>query len=186
MTKLKPGSTVPDFRGTSARGTEISAESLKGKPVLLQFHRFATCPACFVTVRQFTRRVDELHKEGLEVVAFFYSTPEELAESFKDLAPDFELVGDPDRVIFDQFGVERSHRKLLDPRSIATGVSGWFKGAKFQPVANLTKEDVSGVPADFIVDAEGVLRHVHYGTHAADSLTVDEVLEAYRALTAAA
>jgi peroxiredoxin len=119
------------------------------------------------------------------VVEFFYSTPEALGDSFAGLAPDFELVGDPDRIIFDRFGVERSHRKFLDPRSISTGMSGWFKGAKFQPVANLTQDDTAGVPADFLIDADGILRHVHYGSHGADSLTVDEVLTAHRAVTRA-
>lgn len=180
MARLTEGTLVPQFTGATAVGGEVTAAGLRGRPTLLQFHRFASCPACFINVHQFTQRVGELHDVGLNVVAFFYSTPEELAESFQELAPDFELVGDPDRLIFDRFGVERSHLKFLKPGSVATGVSGWLKGSKFQPIANLTQEDTAGVPADFIIDAEGIVMHAHYGKHGADSLSVDEVLDAYR------
>ena len=176
-TRLIEGAAAPEFSGVTANGHRITLADLAGRPALLQFHRFATCPACFVGVARFTKRVGELHDAGIEVVAFFYSTPEELAESFKDLSPELELVGDPDRTIFDKYGVERSYRKFLDPRSAATGVKGWFKGAGFSPIANLTQEDTGGVPADFLIDGEGILRHVHYGRHGADSMTVDEVLE---------
>lgn len=186
MTKLRPGTRIPDFHGVTARGNKVSAASLRGKPVLLQFHRFAACPACFVSVHEFASRIGEIRDQGLEVVAFFYSTPEELAESFKALAPEFELVGDPGRRIFDLFGVERSLRRFLKPQPWITAMVGWTKGAGFAPVANLTKEDTRGVPADFLVDAGGVLRYVHYGSHAADSMSVNDVLETYRSLRLAA
>lgn len=182
MTGPTEGVAAPDFSGVTASGRRITKADLAGRPALLQFHRFATCPACFVSVARFTQRVGDLHDAGVEVMAFFYSNPEELAESFKDLAPEFELVGDPDRKIFDDFGVERSHRKFLDPRSVATGVKGWFKGAGFAPISNLTQEDTGGVPADFLIDGEGILRHVHYGRHGADSMTVDDVLEVLSSL----
>jgi len=186
MTRLVAGTEMPDFTARTAKGRVLRSADLRGSAVLLQFHRFATCPACFLSVREVTRRVGELREAGLQVVAFFYSAPEHLAESFKALAPDFELVGDPQREIFDRFGVERSHLKFLSPRSIGSGVAGWLKGAGFNPIANLTQEDTAGVPADFIFDADGILRHAHYGTHGADSLTVDQVLAAYRAAVGAA
>ena len=182
MTRLTEGAAAPDFSGMTARGHRIAKADLAGKPALLQFHRFATCPACFVSVAHFTQRVGELHEAGLEVVGFFYSTPEDLAGSFKGLAPTFDLVGDPHRTIFDAYRVERSHRKFLHPRSVATGVRGWFTGADFAPISNLGHEDTGGVPADFLIDADGILRHVHYGRHGADSMTVDEVLDALVAL----
>ena len=75
MTRLLEGTPVPDFTGTAASGKQLTAAGLRGRPTLLQFHRFATCPACFVSVGQFTRRVGELRDAGLDVVAFFYSTP---------------------------------------------------------------------------------------------------------------
>lgn len=182
MTRLRPGTTVPSFQGVTTRGTEVTDGSLRGRPVLLQFHRYATCPACFLSVHEFTRRFGELRDEGLDLVAFFYSPPEELAEAFRELAPDFEIVGDPDRTIYDRFGVERSHWKLLDPRTMIAVGAGWSKGAQFSPISSFVNEDTAGVPADFLVDAEGVLRHVHYGRHTADSMRVDEVLQRHRAL----
>ncbi len=35
----------------------------------------------------------------------------------------------------------------------------------------------SGLPADFLVDGEGVVLAAHYGTHADDSWSVDDVLD---------
>lgn len=180
MKRLTVGNSVPEFVGTTAAGLSLSAQDLRGSSTLLQFHRFAKCPACFVSIREFTRRYDKIRDAGLRVVAFFYSTPISLAESFAELAPGFDLVGDPERLIFNRFGVERSAKKFLNLKAWMVAGEGWRKGARFEPVANLTKEDTTGVPADFLVDPQGTIQHVSYGRHAADSMNVDDVLRAHR------
>lgn len=184
MSPIRAGDRVPRFAAVAATGTPIRSDNLLGSWTLLQFHRFASCPACFVSVREFSQRHAALQREGLNLVAFFYSEPQALAEAFQDLAPAFQIVGDPKREIFDRFGVERSLRKFLDLRAWVTAAVGWSKGARFDPVSNITREDTAGVPADFFVDPDGLIQHAHYGTHAADSLNVDQAIETYHRLLA--
>ena len=39
---------------------------------------------------------------------------------------------------------------------------------------------ILGLPADFLIASNGYIRAVHYGTHAYDQWTVDELLELTR------
>ena len=84
--------------------------------VHLQFRRFAGCPICNVHLQSIVRRHDEIANAGIREVVVFHSTDEELRRYVGDLP--FAVVGDPDKALYDEFGVGSSPRSLLHPRAL--------------------------------------------------------------------
>ncbi|WP_291415755.1 peroxiredoxin-like family protein [Actinophytocola sp.] len=82
--------------------------------VHLQFRRFAGCPVCNLHLRSIVRRHDEIQSSGIKEVVVFHSPAGELREHAGDLP--FDVVADPDKHLYREFGVESAPRALLDPR----------------------------------------------------------------------
>lgn len=137
----------------------------------LQFRRFAGCPVCNLHLRGFARGHDRLAAAGVQTVAFFHSSAE-LMGPYQGALP-FPAVPDPERRWYRHFGVERSAAAVLHPRVVASALRGLFV-APSNPFAG--GGDQTGLPADVLLDAAGVIVAVHYGAHADDQWSLDDVL----------
>lgn len=143
-----------------------------GRLVHLQFRRFAGCPICNLHVRTFARRHDEIRSAGIDEVVVFHSSLEELRSLHADLP--FAILGDPTFALYRRYGVERSLQSLLHPRAMAAAVRGMF-GAPFKPW--IGSGGPLGLPADFLIDARGVVSAAKYGAHADDHWEIEDLLE---------
>jgi hypothetical protein len=85
----------------------------------------------------------------------------------------FPCVADPDRRYYQDFGVERALRSVLHPRAMAAAIRG-LATVPSSPFAGGSQP--SGLPADFMLDERGVILAAHYGRHADDQWSLDEVL----------
>jgi len=86
--------------------------------------------------------------------------------------PPFDLVADPEMLAYRVFGVEHSILKMFRPAALKAGFN--LRGTVEGPV--------SRVPADFLIDSEGVIRRARYGAHIADHVALNDVslfLETY-------
>ncbi len=85
----------------------------------------------------------------------------------------FDVIGDPKKELYRRFGVESSILSILHPRA-------W--PALFK--ANVASDKPSGgpeggplgLPADFLISSDGKIAARHYGSHAYDQWSVDELL----------
>lgn len=176
--RLRIGSYAPEFVAESIGGRLVSLELLRGRPLLLKFYRFATCPICSLHMHRFIGDHHRVVEAGLTTVAFFHSPADKIAGA-QDIAAPFDLVADPAKRIFTAYGVERGLRGFVSPavvRDYATAlVSGYRPG--------LLSHDggVTGNPADFIIDPSGRVAFAHYGKHYADSLDARSAIDAWRA-----
>ena len=148
----------------------------------LQFRRFAGCPVCNLHLRSFARSHDAIRDARIREIVVFHSTVEELLRYQAELP--FEVVADPDRKLYAEFGVESAARSVLDPRSWPAVIRGTLA---MRSVRNaLTSEDHLGLPADFLItagDRDGRVHARKYGSHADDQWSVDELLSLSRKLT---
>ena len=71
--RLKAGDRAVPFSAETLEGRNISLDQFAGKPLLLMFYRYASCPMCNLRLRDFAQKYPALHERGLEVVAFFHS-----------------------------------------------------------------------------------------------------------------
>jgi len=146
----------------------------------LQFRRFAGCPVCNLHLRSFVRRREEIEAAGVREVVFFHSTAESLREHAGDLP--LAVVADPGKRFYAMFGAEAGKRAIFDPRvwwpilkGVGLSLADVLRGRK--PAPSLLPEGGRwGLPADFLIDRDGVVVAVKYGEHAYDQWSVDEVL----------
>jgi peroxiredoxin len=153
--------------------------------VHLQFRRFAGCPVCSLHLRTFVRRQAEIQRADVREVVVFHASPDELRAHASDLP--FDVVADPDKVLYREFGVESSARAVLDPRAwgaILRGTSrslvAILRGVERSPALRPQGGGL-GLPADFLIARDGRVVASKYGEHADDQWSVDELLALARA-----
>jgi hypothetical protein len=176
---IGPGSVVTPRELVSVSGDAVPIPD-PDRLVHLQFRRFAGCPICNVHLQSIVRRHDEIADAGIREVVVFHSTDLELRRYVDDLP--FEVVGDPDKALYAEFGVGSAPRAVLDPRAVAPALVTmlrqgywWNRGGK--PVANLHPTGGHlGLPADFLIGADGRVIACKHGAHANDQWSVDELL----------
>lgn len=142
--------------------------------------RSATC-TCAASPTGTKRFADS----GITEVVFFHSAADAL-RGYQSLLP-FAVIADPDRVQYREFGVEKSLGAITHPRALWAAVRG--------SAAMLHRNDPEragvgfgdgtthlGLPADFLLDADGTVAAVHYGRHADDQWSVDQLIDINRSL----
>src|SRR5262245_15311645 len=111
--RLIPGDKAPSFSAETIEGKTISLKEFTGKPLLLMFYRYASCPMCNLRIRDFAQHYPRLHERGLEVAAFFHSPARNiLANAGKQHFP-FYLVADPRFSVYRSYGVETSWTRFF-------------------------------------------------------------------------
>lgn len=166
-------------RQANERISPIVLESLAHGPIHapsagfthLQFRRFTGCPVCNLHLRGFARAHQQIAEQGIQVVAFFHS-PREAMSPYQGHLP-FPTIPDPERRWYREFGAERSKLAIFHPRVIGAALRG-LVSAPSTPLAG--GHEQSGLPADLLLDATGRIVATHYGAHAADQWSVEELL----------
>jgi peroxiredoxin len=138
----------------------------------LSFRRFAGCPVCNLHLRSLARQHERLLAGGVRTIAFFHSSAEAMRPYQGDLP--FPTVADPERHYYRAFGVERSLAATLHPHAMRAVVAGL---ATLGRPPRAGGPDPTGLPADFLIAEDGTIAALHYGAHADDQWTVDDILE---------
>lgn len=184
MTAQLAADTVIRTRGypTVAGGTVAVPDP--DRPVHLQFRRFAGCPICHTHLRSFAKRHAEITAAGIREVVFFHTGIDELYEH-TDFLP-FDVVPDPDKKAYREFGVESGRRAILSPgglwavlRTAIPTAARILTGRQLPPSAK-PEGGRLGLPADFLIAPDGRVTAAHYGRHMDDQWSVDELLRLAR------
>jgi peroxiredoxin len=148
--------------------------------VHLQFRRFAGCPVCNLHLRSIVNRLGEIEAAGIREVVVFHSSADALRTYIADLPLD--VVADPGRALYREFGVEYGPRALLDPRgwpaiarAVAREVRAVRRSERPAPPAH-PEGGRLGLPADFLIAPDGRVLAAKHGSHVDDQWSVDELL----------
>jgi len=159
--------------------------------VHLEFRRFAGCPVCNLHLRSLAARHGEIVAAGVRTVVVFHSPADELRVHTSDLP--FDVIADPDKRLYREFGVEAGVRSLLNPRAWGPVLGGVLLDLadvvrRRRSLPERTQEGGRlGLPADFLIGSDGRVLDRKYGEHAYDQWSVEEILAlAERALPARA
>lgn len=170
---------VPTRELVTVRGAPVRLPDPE-RLVHLQFRRFAGCPVCNLHLRSFVLRDAEVTAAGVHEVVLFHSTVDDLRPHVADLP--FDVVADPGKVLYREFGVEAAPRSLLHPkawpaivRAIAVALPDVVRKRKPSPPMN-PEGGRFGLPADFLIAPDGRVLASHHGTHVYDQWSVDELL----------
>jgi len=168
--KLKTGDLFPTKTFRAVSGKELDVPN-SGLLTHLQFRRFVGCPICNTHIGQMIKRAEEIKSAGIHEVIFFHSREVEM-QPLQQGVP-FDLVADAEKVYYKEFGVESSLAFFLNREAIAAAIRGILRGKLSLKMTG----GPLGLPADFLIEPNGLVRAAKYGRHAYDQWSVDELLE---------
>lgn len=178
--KLKVGMTAPIFDFEDIYDQEVSLKKMLGKKIYLSFFRSTSCPFCNLRAYQMIKMVPRL-KDKIQMVFIFESKKSYLLNSsFTEELKPIQVIGDTEKELYHLYGAESS-LKMYAKSQFSSKYYKQFKAIKDLNL-EVNKEDKNfdklQVPADFLIDEEGVLQVVHYGNTITDRLD-EEVIVKY-------
>ena len=103
---VRVGQPAPGFAGVDLSGRKISPESLRGRPVLLDFGSIF-CPNCQETIREFARLREAYRGTDLELIMVTdgAASVETMQNFFRNLRATYAVIRDRDQSVTAAFGV---------------------------------------------------------------------------------
>lgn len=175
--RLKPGDKAVPFSTETIEGKKIALQSFAGKPLLLMFYRYASCPMCNLRLRDFAQHYPRLHKRGLEVVAFFHSPGSSIRRNAGKQNYPFPFVPDPQFKIYKDYGVETSWPRFFLSMLLPGFYVDWIRSMRYGFWGGVDWQ-MGKMPADFLIGPDGYILQTHYGREIGDHLAVKDVEEA--------
>jgi peroxiredoxin len=175
--KIYKGDTAKDFTIKDIYGKNVTLSDFKGKKILLGFFRNVTCPFCNLRVHELQKQKSILDSRNVQMVFLFESSTKLLSLStFHQGISPIPLIGDPEKVIYQQYGVEPSIIGMLKTFLSPTSLRMLEEAKKL----NLPKEDKAStqslMPADFLIDENFVIQYAHYGKDMADHIPLPMII----------
>lgn len=97
----------------------------------------------------------------------------------------FDVIGDPIKALYRRYGAESSISAFLSLKAWAASLKGNLRKDK-PAMTGIPNGGIAGLPADFLIAVDGTVKAAHYGTHAYDQWSVDELLALTRSAKVAA
>jgi len=150
----------------------FDTQTLVGRPYLLGFFRFAGCPFCNMRLHGLVERF-ESYADDFTVVAVFDSPVENLAAHTRRHNAPFPILADESNQYYREFGIERSLMGVA--RGITTRLPTLIRATLKGYIPFRVKGSMTTMPADFLIDAEGLIQQAYYGRDEGDHLPFSDV-----------
>jgi peroxiredoxin len=171
--KREPGDSAPHLILPALDGKLFDTSSLAGRPWMLSFFRFASCPFCNLRMHELVTRHNEL-PDDFAIVSVFDSPLNNLQKhAGKHRAP-FAVLADENNHYYQKYGIEHSIPGVLKGMFLRMPqlLYGMFvKG--YLPLS--IKGSMTTMPADFLIDEQGIIRLSHYGKDEGDHLPFEQI-----------
>lgn len=175
--KLTTDLAAPAFSVKDIFGRLIDLNDYRNKKIFIGFFRHAGCPFCNIRVHALMKVFDELKSKGLEMIFFFESKENVLLRSsfHKEVSP-VPLISDPQKKIYDAYGLETSMYKSTVSH-LTTFVQTAFKASKAGVPIHLMSggESLSTMPAEFLVGEGLVIKEVLYSDRLNDRMDIQRI-----------
>ncbi|MGN7359621.1 peroxiredoxin family protein [Paenibacillus sp. SAF-054] len=175
--QLQAGDTAPLFQSTDQNGESVSLENVRGRKVLLAFFRNSACALCNLRVHQFIQRFPDWQQQGMEVIALFESPEASLRKYVGQQDAPFPLIADPAADIYSSYGVESSEAKAqatLAKPGIHEEITALVEAAGFKLIPE-EGSNFNRIPAEFLIDENGVIQVAYYGELITDHLPFETI-----------
>lgn len=167
--RLTAPSPAPALSLVDIYGKPISIGA--GRRTLLSFFRDAACPFCNYRIYELTQHHKNLSALGLDIVAVFASSREEVMRFVARHPRPFRVAAEPSRAAYETYGIERSLLRKL--KAIVTRVPTLIKGLRIVGLAGLNTNNL--MPADFLIDEQGSITETYYGSDAGDRIPFERI-----------
>ncbi|MDX2136872.1 MAG: redoxin domain-containing protein [Chloroflexota bacterium] len=170
---LMSGQLAPDFETTDIHGASIAVRDFRGRRLMLAFFRFAACPYCNLRVHELMSKAN-LWQDHLPIIAVFQSPTETLLRHRNLQNFPARIIADPEMRLFHLYEGELSTAKFI------TGhfrrVPQWIQGVRAGAFdAGTTLGELRLVPAEMLIDEQGIIQRAYYGRDVTDHLPLRDV-----------
>ncbi len=125
-------------------------------------------------------KAGDFEKAEASVLLVGMGPPNESEEFLKKFALPFEMVCDPDRKLYEAYGLKRMGAlDFLSPSLALKGLSAMAKGN----LVGLPEGDVKQLAGVFIIDTSGHIQYRHLSADPADFPPVEDVLTALESIS---
>ncbi|HEV2546594.1 MAG TPA: peroxiredoxin-like family protein [Stellaceae bacterium] len=151
---LKAGDRMPEFELPDVEGTLVSSVELLARgPLALSFFRGGWCPYCRLELKALQETLPEIEHQGATLAAITPDTGTAFAAIKRAHELGFEVLSDVDNGVGLTFGIIFRVPLAIKELYLRLGID---LGARH---GNATGEWLLPVPATYIVDRHGVIRH---------------------------
>ncbi len=168
--RLTAPSAAPKLAMTDIYNQPVEIGSNQRR-TLLCFFRDAACPFCNFRIYELTSHHEGLARLGLDIVAVFTSSSEDVKRFVARQPRPFKVIADPSSSAHNLYGIERSFWRKL--KAIVTRVPTLLKGIRIVGLAGLNTSNL--MPADFLIDEQGRIVEAYYGDDAGDHIPFERI-----------
>ena len=161
-----------DFETTDIYGNSVKFHEFKGRAIVLSFFRDASCPLCLKRVFELRARRKQWKSKGIEIIAVFNSSEEQIKKHSESTSTRFTAIADPDLAISELYGVEKSSNGFF--KTLRVNMLNIFSSANTDTKADKNTNGTI-IPADFLIDHDGVIVDVWYGSHETDHIPMNRI-----------
>jgi len=170
--RVNVGDRVRPFTLPAIDGSSFALDAMRGRRYMLSFFRFAACPFCNMRLHELVTRFGELG-DAFGIVAIFDSPLNNLRQHAERHQAPFPILADEENRVYRSYAIEHSVAGML--KGIVTRMPTLMRGMAKGYLPTTIKGRVTTMPADFLVDEEGIIQFAHYGRDEGDHLPFDVV-----------
>lgn len=172
--RKKSGEVAPQVILPGIDGTVVDTAQLKGKAFMLSFFRFAGCPLCNMRLHGLVRRFSEFGN-AFTVIAVFDSPLDNLILHVEGHKAPFPILADESNKYYREFGIEHSIVGVFKGMFLRmpTLAAGMLRGY----LPKRIKGSLTTMPADFLIDSNGIIQVAYYGSDEGDHLPIERIKE---------
>lgn len=173
-------SPIANFAAIDGKNYKLKELLKDNDKVLISFLRPVWCPVCNFRTHELKENFEHLKAQGYSVIVVYPSPLDRLKALAEDAELPFIVVADPEENLFEAFKIEKSAGKVRNSifkkkvRKAAKKGRKAYEGEKYPK-----KGDKPGpiLPADFIIDQDQKIIQVRYGSHIADHIEIENLLQ---------
>jgi len=175
---VKAGEAMPEFELPSVEGTLISSSDLLAHgPLVLSFFRGGWCPYCRLELKALQQSLPEIEHQGATLAAITPDTGTAFAATKRVNELGFKVLSDIDNGVGLTFGLIFRVPPAIKELYLRLGID---LGARH---GNATGEWLLPVPATYIVDRHGMIRHAELDPDFKRRMEPNEIVRALSALS---
>mgnify|MGYP003574493876 FL=1 len=170
---LKAGDRIPDFTLPNhlSQQKRIS-ELLAGSVLVLNFYRGGWCPYCNMELNALQQALPDIRANGAKLVAISPELPDKALDTRARHELEFEVLSDVGNHVAQAFGLTFELPEQLRPIYTKLGID--------IPEFNGDDSFILPVPASYVVDSDGVIRHHFINADYTRRLEPDDLLRVLR------
>jgi peroxiredoxin len=170
---IAPGQPAPDFSATALDGSVVELARLRGQPVWLAFFRWAACPFCNYRIHELIAQWERrFSKHRFTMLGVFQSPADRCQAALGSKQLPFALLPDPDMGLYRLYQIESGVRGMLSLDVPKTMLAARRQGI---PIITPTEGPATRIPADFLIDATGIIRVAFYGRNITEHIPFEDV-----------